>query len=116
MSSMRRSPLSGGLGRRLRAEVMTWDQEMPDSDKPAAALRRTELLQQHFAKHRAALPALEIKPDAFEMPEMEKSVARYIDAEAVAAEAEEVMLQAFAKKADARQAAVIGLLQRLEQM
>lgn len=100
----------------IREEVLHWDKEMLDCDKPAAALRRTALLKHHFAKHRAILLARGMDPAALEMADIEAFMARYLEADAAAKEAEEVMLQAFAKQADARRAVVVAMLQRLEWM
>jgi hypothetical protein len=100
----------------IREEVMHSNAELLDCDKPAAAVRRTTLLKNHFAKHRATLLAQGMDPAKLDMADIEELMDRYLEADAAANAAEEVMLQAFAKKAESRLAVVVMLLERLEWM
>ena len=98
----------------MRDEMMHWDKELLACDKRAEALRRMALLQRHRAKHRAILLAHPTDPAALELAATEKFLAGYLELDDAANEAEEVMLQAFAKRAEASQAAAVVMLARLE--
>lgn len=100
----------------LSEEMIRWDKEMLNGDQRAEAVRRTALLEHHSSQHRAILLARPTDPAALELAATQKFLAEYLAADDAANEAEEVMLQAFAKKAEARQAVVILTLERLEWM
>ncbi|HEV7401847.1 MAG TPA: hypothetical protein VGO11_02930 [Chthoniobacteraceae bacterium] len=101
-----------------RDEVMNWDndEELLDCEKREALVRRTTLLRNHVAKHRAILLAQGTDPAALETAKMEQSLSEFLESEAAVAAAEEVMLQAAAQKAESDLALAVSQLVLLEKM
>jgi hypothetical protein len=100
----------------LRAQIIEWNEELPEDEEAEDATRRTALLRDFFARHRAALIAAGVKNELLDLTELEADLARFLHSDAAYHDAEEKLLQMTAIKADKEQALTVSLLGHLESL
>ncbi len=95
---------------------LRWDEELPDGEEGEEATRRTALLRDFFARHRAALLAAGAQNEQLDLTELEADLGRLLHSDASYRDAEEKLLQMRAMKADQEQALSVALLEHLESL
>ncbi|HEV7405558.1 MAG TPA: hypothetical protein VGO11_21615 [Chthoniobacteraceae bacterium] len=100
----------------LRAQIVEWNKELPEEEKPEDARRRTALLRDFFARHRPALLAAGVQNEQLDLTELEADLARFLHSDASYHDAEEKLLQMTAIKAEQEQALTVTLLGHLESL
>lgn len=100
----------------LRAQIMEWNEELPEDEEAEDARKRTALLRDFFARHRAALLAAGVQNEQLDLTELEADLARFLHSDASYHDAEEKLLQMAAIKADQEQALTVTLLGHFESL
>jgi hypothetical protein len=100
----------------LRAQITEWNEELPEDEEAEDAKRRTALLRDFFARHRAALLATGVQNEQLDLTELEADLARFLHSDASYHDAEEKLLQMTAMKAEKEQALTVTLLGHFESL